>query len=114
MTRKWAKKEKQVRDGKGFFKFENPGEELEGYLVGMRQVDTKYGLATVADIAGDGEEPNTVIITAGMDISDADLDHYVKIVFKGWQKNPNSGNVYKQFEVFLAEDTEVIDADVPF
>lgn len=96
---KWKEQEKRE-----LFKFTNPGDSIEGSLLTIREGETKFGPAQFAEILCKGQT-ETILISAGLSIFNlADLiGKEIKLEYIGDVENEKSGNVYKDFKLYIAE-----------
>lgn len=99
----------EVKTGK-LKRFENAGDYVEGYYMGERIAETKYGKTVFLDFKGD-EENFSVIKTAGMMANWGKLQGIkVKIQYVGEAENPRTGRKFKNFKIFADFD----DVRLPF
>lgn len=88
-------------------RFENEGDSIEGTLMALRKdVLTKNGLATLADLTTlDGKEVS-LFVTAGLTsrLTDQLIGEQVKITFVGNVKNPKTGRTFKGYNVEVWSD----------
>lgn len=111
----WKKYERAMERHNEFYEFGNPGDVLEGIIQGFREISTKYGKANVADIyQPEINKSYSVIVSSGLHLDEDLQGMMVKIVFNGYTKNPKSGRLYKQFEVYTQEVDDVKSESSPF
>lgn len=87
-----------------FVVFEEPGDVVEGTLIGFRTIETEFGEGEVADlIVNDLGEIKSVFISAGMPNLKGLENMKVRIEYLGEQKNPRTKRKFKAFDVYVEE-----------
>jgi hypothetical protein len=97
---KWKEQEKA-----NLFKFENEGDSIEGKLLLIRETETKFGSAEIAEIQTPSGTTEAFLISAGIQFFNLDslIGKTIKLVYTGKVKNETSGNSYKDFKLYIAE-----------
>jgi hypothetical protein len=82
-------------DGLPFWQPEMSGDQIEGEISNLRDIKTRYGLQQVVDIG----ETHSVGLSAGLrKLSDL-VGSYVRITYMGEAKNPNTGRMFKDYQI---------------
>jgi hypothetical protein len=107
--KKWVQ-----RGGGTFFKWDTPGQSLEGLWQGQRE--GKFGqLGTISTASGNVTFPLHTALEMLLDgMPDGTL---VRIVFTGKQMNARSGREFKAFDVFTMDEgdaPEINNENIPF
>ncbi len=94
---------KIVRDTKNFEKFDHVGASVEGKVTKEFVSPTRYGDQDCIEIAPtNGGEPVCVGLGSNLHFYKEFLTvgKNVRIEYMGKEKNPNTGNAYKVFDVY--------------
>jgi len=104
-----VKKEmERINSLEGLVKFELPGDKVEGLLMKVEQITTKFGTSRKLELLDESVEPpekRTVILKSALEYYDWDgsIGLIVEIIYTGDKVNPATGRRYKDFEVNVYE-----------
>ncbi|MEM3713477.1 MAG: hypothetical protein QXF82_00855 [Nitrososphaeria archaeon] len=84
-------------------RFEKPGDQVIGEIVGVREIKTCVGTSNIVDINCDGNM-SSFFMSAGMPDFRKLIGLTVKIVYEGLKKNEKSKREFKAFKVYVRQD----------
>lgn len=82
-------------DGLPFWQPVSSGESIEGVVSNLRDIKTRYGSQQVVDI---GDEHSLGLSASLKKIADLE-GQYVRVTFMGEAKNPNTGRMFKDYQI---------------